>query len=236
VEKFRNLQTPHCIVYSSGSYRDAYRLRRENPADHFVLKRIIFDDLGMEDVADIKKEALILERLTASSRVLNIYGYCGTSVSIEAMASDLHTTTIIGDGFASQKKLDKLDGVHPLNNFTASEKLQISLDMVESLADIHGFEGGPIIHADTNIDQWLIAPDGRLKVNDFNNAREPMWNKNDKKYCEKKLTYGGIWRSPEEYSGGQQDESIDVFAYGNNIYTLVSSWLWSFVCDIYYLN
>lgn len=186
-------------------------------------------------MADIMKEALILERLSPSPRVIDIYGYCGTTVILEAMASDLHTKIIIDEGafskegVISQKKLDKLqeDDVYPLNNFTTSEKLQISLDMAESLADIHGFEGGPIIHADTHIEQWLIAPDGRIKFNDFNNARLPSWDAKEKKYCERTSYYGGTWRSPEEYIPSPQDESIDVYAYGNNIYTLLTG-LWPY--------
>ena len=169
-----------------------------------------------------------MERLTPSPRVVDILGYCGTSVLLEAMASDLHTKIIIGNGIASQQTLDELDQVHPLNNFTASEKLQISLDMIESLADLHGFAGGKIIHADTHIEQWLIAPDGRIKLNDFNNARLPRWDSKHNNYCEIVLIYGGIWRSPEEHNGLLQDESIDIYAFGNSIYTLVSSSLGSF--------
>ncbi len=214
--------TTFICFFRSGSFRDAFRFQRQDPPDHFVMKQIILGNLGIEDVADIKKEAMILERLTPSPRVLDIYGYCGTSVVVEPMAEDLHTKIIVGTGYTFQKKLDKLDDVYPLNNFTASEKLQISLDMAESLADLHGFEGGAIIHADTHIEQWLIAPDRSIKLNDFNNAREPTWNVKKNKYCEKTSTYGGVWRSPEEYIGRPQDESIDVYAYGNNIYTLVS--------------
>lgn len=76
------------------------------------------------------------------------------------------------------------------------------------------------------IEQWLIAPDGRIKFNDFNNAREPMWDGGKQKYCGKRSRYGGVWRSPEEFRGGRQDESIDVYAYGNCIYTLMSLLLW----------
>ena len=147
---------------------------------------------GAKDLYTIHKEANILERLSRSPRILNIYGACGTSVFIEAMASDLHTKIIKGTGFAAQEELDKLDGVHPLNDFTPSEKLQISLDMAMSLADMHGFEGGPICHADTHIEQWLIAPDGSIKLNDFNNARQPTWDTRKGEYCLKHSSYGGV--------------------------------------------
>ncbi len=177
---------------------------------------------NMKDISKIQKEASILEQLSSSPRVLDIYGYCGASVLVEAMASDLHTKIIHGKGIDSQEMLDSLDNLYPRNNFTSSEKLQISIDMAESLADIHGIKGGPIIHADTHIEQWLIAPDGSVKLNDFNNAHLPLWNEKKGRYCLSHRKYGGTYRSPEEFSGGAQDESVDTFAFGNNIYTLVS--------------
>jgi serine/threonine protein kinase len=186
---------------SSGSYRDAWRFRREHAVmDHFVIKRMILKkkhNWDEKDVYKINKEANILERLSHSPRVLDIYGACGTTVLIEAMAGDLHKKIILGDGYANQTELDALDEVQSFNHFTASEKLQISLDMAESLADLHGFEGGPIIHADTHIEQWLIAPDGSIQLNDFNNAHEPLWNEKKRKYCTTHSTYGGVVSSVE---------------------------------------
>ena len=185
------MSTHYC---SSGTYRDAWRFQREG-LDQLVLKRLMLAKKHKWDAKDlykIHKEANVLERLSPSPRILDIYGACGTTVLVEAMASDLHTKIIRGTGFASQKKLDELDDVHPLNDFTPSEKLQISLDMAESLADLHGYEGGPIIHADTHIEQWLIAPDGSIQLNDFNNAREPLWNAQKREYCEARSSYGGV--------------------------------------------
>ena len=130
--------------------------------DHLVLKRLMLlpkHKWGAKDLYKIHKEAIILERMSPSPRVIDIYGSCGTSILMEAMAGDLHTKIITGTGIISQEKLDKrqVDDVHPKNGFTASEKLQIALDMAESLADLHGFEGGPVVHADTHIEQWLLA-------------------------------------------------------------------------------
>lgn len=207
----------------SGAFRDAFRFQRQNPPDHFVEKRIQYGHIEMSDIDSIRKEALILERLTHSPRVLDIYGYCSTTVLLEPMASDLHFKIVIDDyGLASQAELDKLDDVYPLNNLTTSEKLEISLQMAESLADLHGFEGGTIIQADTHIEQWLLAFDGSVKLNDFNNAREPTWNERTGEYCKRRSVYGGIWRSPEEYNSKVgQDEAIDTFAFGQSVYTLV---------------
>lgn len=43
--------------------------------------------------------------------------------------------------------------MRPMNNLTTSEKLDIALVMAESMADIHGFEGGAIAHGDVHPDQ-----------------------------------------------------------------------------------
>jgi hypothetical protein len=129
--------------------------------------------------------------MSSSPRVINTYGFCGATMLVEAMASDLHTKIILDDGFASQEKLNKLDDVQPLNDFSTSEKLQITLDMAESLADLHGFEGGPIVHGDTHIEQWLIALDGSIRLNDFNNAHLPLWDQTAGDYCTTSSSYGG---------------------------------------------
>lgn len=180
---------PH-HVNSSGAYRDAFRFRRPG-IDHLVIKRVRYD-WEAKDFYKVRKEASILEQLLPSPKVIDIYGSCGTTVFMEAMAGDLHTKIITGSGFASQAELDKRDDVYPLNNFTASEKLQISLDMAEALAYMHGFEGGAIIHADNHIEQFLFAEDGRVKLNDFNNAREPTYDSTANEYCTTKSKYGGV--------------------------------------------
>lgn len=175
-----------------------------------------------KDLYRIHKEAIVLERLSHSPRVLNIYGHCGTTILIEPMAHELYSKIISGKGLDSQERLDKLDNVYPNNNLTASEKLQITLSMAESLADLHGFSDGPIIHADVNPEQWLIAPDGTIKLNDFNNAHEMRWNEEKQELCEKSGNYWDIFRSPEENTYDlPQDESVDAYALGSSVYAMV---------------
>lgn len=183
------------------------------------------------DIHTIHKEAIIMERLIPSPRIMDIYGYCGTSVLVETMASDIHNRIITGDGLVSQAELDKLDDVYPKNNLTISEKLQMSLSMAESLVDLHEFsEGGMVVHSDVHIEQWLLAPDKTLKLNDFNNAHVMRWDNKRKKYCTRHSEYGGVWRAPEEYDGSDQDETKDAYSYGNGIYTMITG-LWPFYDD-----
>ena len=68
-----------------------------------------------------------------------------------------------------QTELDKLqvDDVRPMNNLTNHQKLDIAIAMAESIAEIHGYEGGVIIHGDIHPYQWLSNKKGEIKLNDF---------------------------------------------------------------------
>ena len=210
-------------MFSSGTFRNAFWIRKKtHPSSVFVMKKMMMHiQVTPKTIEMTRKEALIFERLTASPRVLNIYGLCGVSVLVEAMAEELTDNIVVEHGTAAQTELDALDDVYPRNNLTVSEKLQLAIDMAESLADLHGFVGGPIIHSDTHIEQWLIAPDKTIKLNDFNFAFEPQWDAEKGAYCDKWGVWEGTHRSPEEYSSSPQDEKVDIFEYGQNIYSLV---------------
>jgi serine/threonine protein kinase len=94
--------------------------------------------------------------------------------------------------------------------------------MAESLQDLHEYEGGVIVHSDVDVEQWLLAPDKTLKLNDFNNAYVTQWDRKKKAYCYRYSEFGGIYRAPEEYEGEAQDETKDTFSLGNNIYTILT--------------
>merc|ERR1740117_2246057 len=115
-----------------------------------------------------------------------------------------------------------------LNNYTIQEKLNMAIRMAESIADLHGFVDGVIVHDDVQLCQWLQTMDGTLKLGDFNRAEVMEYNYQKKEYC--KYNNGdcyGNYRSPEEYSAVDLDEGIDVYTFGNNIYSLLTG-LWVF--------
>jgi hypothetical protein len=160
----------------SGYYREAYlftrlgqrlmskgKHSRGNEHDEpksFVLKHLLYKDrfsFNQKNEASIHKEALVMDILSSSRprRTSWIYGFCSTSIFVEA-AKEL-TFDIVPElkiqterGRISQKKLDKMQtkDVHPLNNFTAPDKLKIALSMAEALAGMHGHPGGAFAHDD----------------------------------------------------------------------------------------
>jgi serine/threonine protein kinase len=163
-----------------------------------------------------------------SNRVVTSYGHCGTTIVAEYMPIEISDKIVPGKGYAKQEELDKLPDVRPANNFTAEQKLDIALLMAESIADVHNFVGGVIVHGDIHPVQWLKSPEGVLKLNDFNNAEILKFNTRTQKYCRTdRGSWGGMYRSPEEFEGNPIDEKIDVYSFGNNIYILITG-LWPF--------
>ena len=120
----------------------------------------------------ISVEAVIMERLRKSPRIMDIYGHCGYSITAEVVPIEFEETVVYGEGFRSRKSVEKRNknGLRPYNNFTAEEKLGFALTMAESLADLHGFSDGVIVHDDVQLCQWLRLPDGTMKLGDFNRA------------------------------------------------------------------
>jgi thiamine kinase-like enzyme len=44
----------------------------------------------------------------------------------------------------------------------------MAVEMAESIAILHGFKDGVIVHNDIQLRQWLRTREGRLKLGDFN--------------------------------------------------------------------
>ena len=87
-------------------------------------------------------DALVMERLTKSPRIVDIYGHCGFSVWVEAIPFEIEPLIVPGDGMLKGGGLHVLEEFRSMNDFTDEEKLNMALAMAESIADLHGFEDG----------------------------------------------------------------------------------------------
>jgi serine/threonine protein kinase len=155
-------------------------------SEEFVYKHLrLHEDISVDydTMYTTSREAVIMEQLTHSPRIVNIHGFCSTSIMSEAMGSEVWHAIVPGTGHATQAELDELDNVYPRNSYTATEKLSTALEMAEALADMHGYQGGVIIHGDTHPKQWLKSRDGTLKLNDFNIGDVLDWDPKHQRYC-----------------------------------------------------
>jgi hypothetical protein len=177
----------HVDYLSHGYFRDSWLYRHQpsskleldthqhpsSSSSSFVLKTLrLFQTFDYDTTNLIENEAVIMERLTSSPRIVDIFGHCGTSLAAEYM-QDITLELVPGKsilagdrGRMKQSDLDRIqmDDVHPVNNLTLAEKLDKALIMAESMADLHGFAGGAIVHGDVHPDQWLRSATGQIKL------------------------------------------------------------------------
>lgn len=206
----------------------------KQPQGYMLDNKIAIKDIrffksdGDEELYEyVRMDGIVAERLTASPRTFDIFGYCGLSIMSEFFYhGDMDDRSFGGDadGFMLPEDLDDEDKVKPQNDLTPDQKLLLGLDMAQGLADLHGYSNALIIHDDVQMSQFLMNKDkNRLKINDFNRAEFPLWDDYRQEYCRYQNGIGrGTWRSPEEYKNFALTEAIDVWSLGNNLYGLLT--------------
>ena len=227
VHEMRLVTEEETVTYrGSGYYRDSWVWDDQVVAKRFRYKH----DVQTKYMAQVKKEALVMERLTKSPRIVDIYGHCGLTILAEYMEGEVTREMIPLDGkaYMSQKEIDEQhpDAFHSFNNLTNNEKLNLAIAMAESIADIHGYGGGVIAHGDIHPVQFLRKGD-QVKLNDFNNGEILEYNPWKQEYCPQDRCYSGTFRSPEELACVDCTEQMDTYSMGNNIYVLLTG-LWPF--------
>lgn len=128
---------------SHGFYRDVWVVHQVQQDVKSILKTIRWKhEATISNFLSILRDALVMERLTKSSRIVDIFGHCANSVWVEALPYELEQIIVPGDGYMKQKDLKDEFELNPQNDYTAEEKLDIAISMAESIADLHGFEDG----------------------------------------------------------------------------------------------
>ena len=78
-----------------------------------------------------------------------MYGHCATSVLVEAIPFEVEEYVILGSRYVKQ---GEARNDHP-NLFSPLEKLEMAVEMAESIAVLHGFKDGVIVHNDIQLRQ-----------------------------------------------------------------------------------
>ncbi len=215
-------------IHREGSYRSAFFVESIHDPE-LVMKVQRFDDKKYETdrYEFVRMDALIMERLTASPRIVDIYGHCAVTVLTEFLPVELDGVAV---PFYSKKRQTNIlnrqkesNKVKPLNQLSVTQKLEIALQMAEAIADLHGFKDGVIVHDDIQLTQYLFSGENKIKLNDFNRGESMLYDEQKGAYCRyRNGPGGGDWRAPEEYLDDALDEKIDVFSFGNNLYSLLT--------------
>lgn len=242
---------------ASGYYRDSYLLTHpdfyhsnnndNNIRDLVVKRQRLARPISRARLERVRNEALAMERLTSSPRITTPYGHCAFALVVEPAPGSMadwivpyHSAFQNYPGVLPQQTLNYRDNdpvdkdggfnngdVRPLNNLTALEKLNVALALAESLADIHGLDTGPLVLGDVALDQWLVAPDGRIVLNDFDNSVFLGWRMDEERYSSFLGNHVGGFKAPEEVildpgAEGKFTESTDLWKVGDLLYSILT--------------
>jgi serine/threonine protein kinase len=165
-----------------------------------------------------RRDALVLERLTSSPNIVDIYGFCGNTLLTEFVSKTLKDVV-------KQDEEDENTTVaetYPTRT-TPEGRLRLALDVARGLEAIHSIPGGPIIHADIQAEQFLVTSDGTVKLNDFNRCRFMPTNNITGRPCPIRIPQApGKDRAPEEYKEEALDEKMDVYSVANVFYNIIT--------------
>ena len=175
-----------------GGFREVFLSDEEN----VVFKWYGYDGhFHLVDFEEMRVDALVSEKLSPfKSKVVDIYGFCGTGVINEAMVHGDLAKLVINtvDPEEKNENNNKEDnGEGPLlvyNDLTGTQKIQLALEMAEALAVVHGYGGGVMVHDDIKPDNFLLTKGSKtdnygVKLNDFNRAEVMLYNEDDQEYC-----------------------------------------------------
>lgn len=213
-----------------GYFRMAFSIK-EKDQPWFILKVMRWrEDKGNLFTRDrfekTRMDSLVMERLAASPRITDMYGFCSASIMTEPLPGEVWEEAVPTERVIGRQDLHDKDDVDPKNPYTPKQKLDMALEMAEALTDLHGFKDGMISHDDLDLGQYLRTPDGRIKLNDFNRAKPLLYDNIKGEYCKYYNGHiGGKFRAPEEFVPTILDEKIDIFSLGNCFYGLLTG-LW----------
>ena len=103
----------------------------------------------------VRRDALVMERLTKSPHVLSLHGHCGFAVAVPW-----------ADGGTFGNALEQInsEGDTSWHNMSSAERMKYALDAAKGLADVHDID---VVHGDLTVNQYLVG-NGTLQLGDFN--------------------------------------------------------------------
>ena len=199
------------LFATKGFWRHAWTLD-----DHEkVIVKTLRPEHNFEDkyYENMRVDAVSMEQLTSSRYIINIYNFCGTSVTTE---------------YAPITLLRAIKGKPTI------EKLVLAKQIAKGVAAIHGIDSRPsLVHNDINFGNIIMNHRGIPMINDFNIAVLLM-ESNGKPCGFPGYFPNPQWKAPEEsleYDANSNNvlltEKIDIYALGNVFYRIlvgVSPW------------
>ena len=171
---------------------DTFRLNHEE-GDKYNVERIVLKNLRypdrefLDEYLDLhRRDAMALERLTASPYTMDVYSYCAQS-TINELALD-----------SVERVARKMRDDESRNLY----KLYMATSVALAVADVHEIDyenNATLVHYDINPRNVAVVNGGEIKLNDFNVAEFIYWDPNKHQRCGfKGRLHEPWWRAPEE--------------------------------------
>ena len=181
-----------------------------------------------------RMDALVMERLTSSPRITDMYGYCATSILVESLPGEIWETVVPAPRKITRDDLnDELD-VDNKNAMTPTKKIELALEISEALAELHGYREGVISHDDIDFGQFLRTKNGMVKLNDFNRAKPMLWDPIKEQYCKYYNGHigGKVRQFAQSYSHSYYCSPFTFHSQAINFGVLVIVFMNSCRCDL----
>jgi serine/threonine protein kinase len=169
------------------------------------------------------RDAVAMERLTASPHVVDVYGYCGQSAINELADFPIENMQYL------EKLSRRMRGMY--NHESLVLRLGIAASIARGLADVHRAGGDGrralMVHYDINPRNIALFTGARAKINDFNIAEFLHYNPKTNETCGfPSRMHAPWWRSPEEVTLDEDvllNEKVDIYALGASLFHLFTS-------------
>jgi serine/threonine protein kinase len=205
---------------AKGGWRRVFSYETENEESEIALKvlrsKYFF---GRREYEIHQMDAIVTDRLTASPRIVDIYGFCAQSVFNEFADMNLYRDFRREEEQLKKKKKKR----------TWAQKLKLAREAALALADLHNIDelgNTTVAHRDLKLEN-IIFVDGRLKVNDFNDAYLLQWNTTSNRQCgfpyRPFIPKWGRGFKPREQAKNvfPLTEKIDVYALGGILFVIL---------------
>lgn len=213
------LPTPEDLtVLGSGWFRTTWRV--DTPSEALVLKTLRLEREFLREYYELhRRDAVAMERLTASPFVVDVYGVCGNSALNELADFPVPGVQSL-EVFNRRLRGHDEDAVYVL-------KLKMAASISTGLADVHGIDDDErvtLVHYDLNPRNVALFHGGRPKLNDYNIAEFLHYNTETNETCGfPSRLHEPWWRAPEEMETDKNttvivNEKVDIYALGNLIF------------------
>ena len=140
----------------------------ENSDTEMVLKSIHLNErrnFGEYTFSQVSAEAVSMLATSSSTRTIDIYGHCASSVLVER-GFYIYDNIIPKGFFMDRETFDRKYGGDQLshNSLSPESKLKASLAMAEGIAELHGNAKSVIVNDDVVVDQWLALVDQHVGI------------------------------------------------------------------------